>query len=131
MVARFAASLLALLVFMTSGTIGGVAYLCLMDGQVRSECCCRKAQAEQDNDCAEVVRADDCCEVRVTKASHAPARVEATKHQVQPAPLLATLPFVTQIEPSAIQQASLPPGARGPPPDSGPSLFIWNCSYLI
>ncbi len=42
---RLATSLLALVMFATSGMIGGVVYLCLMDGQVRSQCCCKKAQA--------------------------------------------------------------------------------------
>lgn len=128
---RFAASLLALLVLATSGMVGGTAFLCLMDGQVRSECCCKKAQAEADDDCARVVRANDCCEVRVTKAEHQAARVEATKHQVQPVPLVAMLPAVAQLLRPATQEANLPPGARGPPFDHGPPLFVRNCSYLI
>lgn len=128
---RLAASLLAVVMFATSGAIGGVAYLCLMDGQVRSECCCKKAQAETDEDCAKVERADDCCEVRVTKVDHQPARLEATKQHVQPLPMVATLPSLVRLVPPTTDEANLPPGARGPPPGNGPPLFIWNCSYLI
>lgn len=128
---RLAANLLALVMFATSGMIGGTAYLCLMDGQVRSECCCKNAQAETDDDCAKVVRADDCCEVRVTKADHQPARIEATTNQAQLAPFVATLPVVAQLPGPATESTNLPPGARGPPPGSGAPLFIWNCSYLI
>jgi len=128
---QLAAGLLALVMFATSGAIGGVAYLCLMDGQVRSECCCKKADAETDDSCAKIVRADDCCEVRVTSADHLPARVEATKQHVQPLPMVATLPAVVRVARPTTEEANLPPGARGPPPGSGPPLFVWNCSYLI
>ena len=128
--ARLATCLLALVMLIPSGAIGDVSYLCLMDGQVHSECCCKEAQAKADDACDHVVRADDCCEVCVTKADHAPTWVEASKHQPQPVPLLAKLPVVAQVQPWAIQGASLPPRARGPP-RSGPPFFIRNCSYLI
>lgn len=131
MVTRIVASLLALVMFATSGVIGGVAYLCLMDGQVHSECCCKGAQAEPDGDRAQLVRADDCCEVRVTQADHQPARIEATKHQAQPLHVLVPLPFVAQVHPPSAQDANLPPEARGPPSGSKPPLFVLNCSYLI
>lgn len=128
---RFAASFMALAMLITSGMFGGTAYLCLMDGQTRSECCCKKSQTEADDDCAKVERANRCCEVSVTTVDHQTARVEVTRHQLQLSPVLAVLPSVTQVQRPAILEVELPPGARGPPPGSGPPLFVRNCSYLI
>lgn len=135
MVTRLAASFLVLVVFATSGAIGSIGYLCSMGGQVRSECCCKKNQAEADDDdhCdPPMVQAVDCCEVRVTKADRQQlARVETTQDQIQSLPVVAALPIITPVRPPALEEAGLPSGARGPPPGRSAPLFIWNCSYLI
>jgi len=128
---RFAASLMALAMVVTSGMFGGTAYLCLMDGQTRSECCCKKAETEADDDCAKVERANRCCKVIVTTVEHQTAPVEVTRHQLQPLPVLAVLPSVAVIQRPVTRDVELPPGARGPPPGSGPPLFVQYCSYLI
>ena len=128
---RFAASSIALAMLVTSGMFGETAYLCLMDGQTRSECCCEKVPAEAGDDCAKVERSNRCCEISVTTVDHQAARVEVARHQLQPAPVLAVIPSVAQVQRRAIREVELPPGARGPPPRSGPPLFVRNCSYLI
>ena len=127
---RLAASLLTLTMLVTSAMTGGVAYLCLMDGQVRSVCCCKTPPAEAYKECARVERANDCCEVRVTEADLQPARVERTERQTQSPAVVATLPIVAQVPKPASRDANPPLGARGPP-ETGPPLFVRNCSYLI
>ena len=52
MIERLTRGFLALAMLLSSGLTGATSYLCSMDGKVRSECCCKKAQA--DSDCPQV-----------------------------------------------------------------------------
>ena len=131
MVTRLSASFLALVVLATSGALGGAVYLCSMDGQVRSECCCTNHRSEADDNCAGVVQAEACCEIRVAESKQQPTRVEANQDIFVSMPTQAALPAVAMVRPPRVEDVDPPSSARGPPPGGQPPLFIWNCSYLI
>lgn len=132
MFARVAAAFLALILLVTSGVTGGRSYRCLMNGQVRSECCCKKAANRNQGEGARVERADRCCEVHVTEGTRLPATArDGLSSDSAALPLLAILPVAVEVVPARSQESALPFSARGPPHRAGPPLFIWNCSFLI
>jgi len=134
MLQRAAAVVVALVLAVTSGSFGGVAYLCLMDGKVRASCCCAKASTERDQApeaCSQIQRSRDCGEVQVSEHKQAPARFEIGERPIHLVSFVVALPPPAAMAPPPQEAASLPPGARGPPPPTGPPLFVWNCSYLI
>jgi hypothetical protein len=132
MIERFAASLVALVLLVTSGMTSSVAYLCLMDGQVRSECCCKKSETKSPDDCPKVERDDRCCEVQVTEATRPAATArDGLANSSAALSLAAILPVSVDVPPAGAADGALPVSARGPPRRTGPPLFVWNCSFLI
>ena len=133
MASRLAALLVALVLVVATGMGRSVSYLCLMDGQVLSACCCKKAQAaEAKSDCPKVER-QGCCEVRVAEATEAPATTrDGLPHDHLPVPLaLAVLPSAVDVPHPSSRDVVPGIGARAPPYGIGPPIFVWNCSYLI
>lgn len=132
MLERVAVSLLALVLLITTGVTSSTAYLCLMDGQVRSECCCKKSESKSSDDCPKVERDDRCCEVQVTEASSPPATArDGVASGSAGLSLVAVLPMSVAVPPARATEVTLPVSARGPPGRTGPPLFVWNCSFLI
>lgn len=132
MSARLAAAFLALILLVTSGVTGGRSYLCLMSGQVRSECCCKRAATKDKGGGARIERADRCCEVHVTDGTRLPATArDGLSNDSAALPLLAILSVAMEVVPARAQESVLPFSARGPPRRTGPPLFISNCSLLI
>lgn len=134
MLERITVGLLAFVLLVTSGMTSRTAYLCLMDGQTRTECGCRhtKAEAKANSDCATLQRSDSCCEAEVTDAVRPPAttRDELTSGEAA-LPLLAILPWKAEVALRRAQSDLQAVSARGPPFFPGPALFVWNCSFLI
>lgn len=133
MASRFAAILVALVLVVATGMASSVSYLCLMDGQVRSACCCKKTPATQaDTDCPKVER-QGCCEVRVSEATQSPATTrDATPTDQLPVPLaFATFPPTVEVPRPASREVIPGLGARAPPGGIGPPIFVRNCSFLI
>ena len=129
---RLGAALLALVLVAATGMSRSVSYQCLMDGQVRSACCCKKPQAESA-DCPQVTRHDQCCEIRVAEATRVPATTTDGSPPDRLPMLLtgATLPSsigVPRLTTNCVVRAM---GPRAPPGGVGPPLFVRNCSYLI
>lgn len=134
---RLASALLALVVLIASGIPGAVAYLCRMDGQVHTDHCCPKDQAELASDGASELRQGDCCELRLSEAGYHAAQAEAASRLLQPAWMVATLPAAPVVVALTSQRWAALPEARGPP-DGGETphwdrapLFAQNCRYLI
>lgn len=132
MVSRAAAILVALVLVVATGMGRSVSYLCLMDGQVRSACCCKKTESQAESDCPKVER-QGCCEVRVAEAAKAPATARDGVHneQLPGPPALASLSPRLDVVPPSSRDFLPGIGARGPPSGTGPPIFVRNCSYLI
>lgn len=133
MVSRAAAILVALVLVVATGMARSVSYLCLMDGQVRSACCCKKAEESRaEPDCPKIER-QGCCEVRVAEATKAPATARDGVHheQLPGPPALASLPPRLDVAPPSGRDVVPGIGARAPPSGIGPPIFVRICSYLI
>ena len=133
MASRLAAIVVTLVLVVASGVARSVSYLCLMDGQVRSACCCNKAQAERAEADGPKVERQGCCEVRVSEATQAPATTkEVLQNDRLPVELaLASHPPTLDV-PRLTSRDLLPGiGARAPPHGMGPPIFVRNCRYLI
>jgi hypothetical protein len=132
MLQRVAVSLFALVLLVTTGVTSSTAYLCLMDGQVHSECCCKKSETKSPDDCPKVERDDRCCELQVTGATRPPATArDGLANGSAALSLLASLPMAVDAPPPRAAEGTLPISARGPPFRMAPPLFVWNCSFLI
>ena len=115
MLERVAVSLLALVLLVTTGVTGSTAYLCLMDGQVRSECCCKKSETKSPDDCPKVERDDRCCELQVTEATSPPATArEGLANGSVGLSLVAILPVSVDVACPRAAEGALPVSARGP-----------------
>lgn len=128
---RLAALLLGLMLVTASGHAQGILFLCQMDGQLRRECCCKKAgPAGQGLPALE--RDDSCCEVRASEVSNGSAvlRSEAVKHDA-PVPFFWVPPSSPAPKPRASTIAALPVGARAPPRAVRLPLYLVTSRYLI
>lgn len=132
MFSRLAAVLIALVLVAATGMARSVSYLCSMDGQVRSACCCKQHDEQESADSPKVER-PGCCEVRVSEATQAPATTkDGLQNEELPVPLaLATIAPTINAPRKGIRDVVPGIGARSPPLRVGPPIFVWNCSYLI
>ena len=120
------------LVFAT-GMARSVSYLCRMDGQLHSTCCCKPSKAAKQSDENRLKRGNQCCEVRVSEASQPLATTKDGPQQDWLRVPLAWGAFSSSIHiprPTGAEVLSAL-GARAPPRGIGPPIFILNCSYLI
>ncbi len=131
LVVRAMALMMALLVAVPASGLGQLLFFCTITGEVGPKCCC---QHEVEQDALEVpsLRAASCCEVVSAEQQVPPTRVEVQAPQFE-TPQFVALPFApserTRVR--APTRLALPHGSRGPPPDTGPPIFIKHCSYLI
>jgi hypothetical protein len=131
-VRRLALSLLMLAVLLPSAAFARVAYLCSMDGKVRSACCCPAKTQTQPRDPAPLtsMKSACCCEV----STLAPTRTAAA----DPPRVSAQLqPELVAIEPAPISAppprhlASFAPRSHAPPDPVDRSLFASHCALLL
>ncbi|HMR11241.1 MAG TPA: hypothetical protein PKA88_35920 [Polyangiaceae bacterium] len=132
MPSRFASLFLTLVLIVAGGMARSVSYLCLMDGQVHSECCCKKAQAEKNEAHGPRVERPGCCEVQVSEGTQPAAPQDALHSGDDPAALaLPSFPLALDSPRPSARDLVPGSGARAPPRGIGPPIFVWNCSYLI
>lgn len=129
MLARLTALVLALAMLAPSGAIGAVLYLCQMDGQARTSCCCR-SPGDDAEPCATIER-ECCCDVQVTKGEQVPAKLDQLAPKIELPAFAAVLPARWRGPQPRQPGLLLPLGARAPPQGVGPPIYIQNCSYLI
>jgi hypothetical protein len=132
MASRFTIIAVTLVLVFSTGLARSISYMCPMDGQLRSACCCKKAKTTH-SDRPKLERNKQCCEVRVSEASQPPAMSkDGAERDRLPTPLAwgtfspsihAARPTGTEVLPAL--------GARAPPRGIGPPIFVLNCSYLI
>ncbi len=119
--------LLALFMFANSAMIVDTAYFCLIDNQVRSDCC-SEFENSQNDDCDQQ-NLSNCCEVLLTQTEYPPARAETDQPELQQIPVVAQLALLTKQPYLPQAHASFPTVMA--PHGTGPPLFIRNCSFLI
>ena len=128
---RLAAGVLAVMVVATSGAAAGVAFICGMDGKVRSACCCPKGDAGRTGSCDRLGAPDaQCCSVQVSDVHQTTARL----HDDAPLAPLPPAPPAHRTTPAALLVADVGAsahGSRGPPGPAGPPLFLDHCALLI
>ncbi len=129
---RVAAVLVAISLVLATGMASSVTYLCLMDGQTRTTCCCSASRAEAADEGAKVERDHRCCEVRVSALAQSPATTQhGVQHDAQPLVLLASQSQALDVPPLTSRDRVVPVGARAPPRGTGARIFVLNCRYLI
>jgi hypothetical protein len=126
---RTAIAALIGVITVTSGFAGGIAYVCMLDGQARSRCCCDHSATDQAD--VAIAAADDCCEVQVSNPTQISATADGTSFSFAPLPVLATMSSSLPALSAALGRAVRQAGARGPPYRASVPIFISNCSYLI
>ncbi len=128
-VVRAMALVMAILLAVPASGLGQLLFFCTMTGEVGPKCCC---QHEVEHIEGPSLSTAPCCEVVSAESLVLPTRVEVQAPQFEVAQL-ADLPFKpsdrTRVRAST--RLVLPLGSRGPPPDTGPPIFIKHCSYLI
>ncbi len=130
-VRRIILTLLTLAVLLPSAAFAGARYLCAMDGQVRSACCCpaKAHKHERDVESQSVMRSNCCCKVS-TVAPTTPPETIAASTQVDTAtpPVAVPVPFITMPprERFVIAHAI---DTRPPKPDR--TLFVRHCAFLL
>lgn len=128
---RAMALTMVFLVAAPASGLGQLLYFCTMSGEVGPRCSCGHS-TEGGQPQVATASAPGCCElVGVDRLVQTP-RVEVVPQEVE-APELLVLPP----RPDAALARDLSSGLafcqspRGPPPRTGPPIFIENCSFLI
>lgn len=123
MIVRHFIVFLALATQVAVGSAGGLAYLCKMDGEVRSACCCPVHPAEQAGG---ALLAEGCCEI-LSAARQEPVEGELRIDAPTPAVGLAAVPVQARAHHPLIVLEPRPedPLAAGPP------LFLRIRTLLI
>lgn len=129
MLARLTALFLAQAMVVPSGAIGALLFVCQMDGQARTSCCCESADEEAES--SATVERRSCCDVHVTMGGQPPATLDHVTQQLERHSVAVVLPIAWRGPQPRQLGLLLPLGARAPPPGTGPPIYIRNCSYLI
>ena len=132
MASRITALAFALVILLGTGVGRGMSYLCLMNGQARTTCCCKHTKGEP-RDGAAFERNQRCCELQVSAPLGTPVvPPDGTRVELASAPAECTATSLVIDLPAALATEVTPTvRARAPPRGPGPPIFIRNCSYLI
>ena len=131
LVVRAMALMMVLLVAVPASGLGQLLFFCTMTGAVGPKCCCQH-EVEQDALEGASLRAAPCCEVVSAEQPISPTRDEVQEPQFETSKFIALSFTPSERTPvRAPTRLALPHGSRGPPPDTGPPIFIKHCSYLI
>jgi hypothetical protein len=128
---RIILAFLTLAVLLPSAAFAGARYLCAMDGQVRSACCCPSKTHKQERDAqpVSVMRSNCCCNVSTAAPTAAPDTVvTATQIDVAAPPVAITVPVVTMPPRERFVIANAL-DTRPPRPDR--TLFVRHCAFLL
>jgi hypothetical protein len=128
---RAMALTMVFLVAAPASGLGQFLYFCTMSGEVGPKCCCAH-RAQGDRSQVATVSAPGCCElVGVDRLVQTP-RVEVSPQEVE-APELLVLPPRPDTQQARKRASGLAfcQSPRGPPPRTGPPIFIENCAFLI
>ncbi len=131
LVVRAMALMMAVLVAAPTSGLGQLLYFCTMTKDVGPRCCCQH-EAQQDTIEGPSLTAAPCCEIVSAEEQIPPTRVEVVWPELE-TPQFVAMPFQPGFRTPvrAPTRLTMPHGPRGPPPDTGPPIFVRYCSYLI
>jgi hypothetical protein len=125
---RIAICVLLLVALVPSAAFASIAYLCSMDGNVRSACCC-PTKKQRAHDESPTVKAACCCTVTVVTPTRHVA-VDAPKAPVPVPPLIVSLVATDVLAPDRAPVAFITPRALPPPPLER-SLYASHTALLL
>jgi hypothetical protein len=129
-VRRIVLSLLMMAVLLPSAAFARIAYLCSMDGKVRSSCCCPTKAKEREADPLTSIKAACCCAV----SKVAPAKTAATNPPKANADFETPVVAILTVAPAALPRhrvATFAPRSHAPPDSPDRSLFASQCALLL
>ena len=131
MVRRIVLTLLTLAVLLPSAAFAGVRYLCAIDGQVRSVCCCPGSSHERDRSTERQtqLRSNCCCKVSATAPTVTP-QVKTDELRQGVAPVAVAVPPAPMALP-AIDRSIATRWIDPRPPKPDRSLFVRHCALLL
>ena len=127
---RVVLSLLLMAVLLPSQAFARIAYLCGMDGKVRTSCCCPAKAQKRDAIPQTSIKGASCCEVSASVPEKAAATNPPTASVEVDAPFVAVL----TLAPAALPRhraAMFAPRAHAPPAPPDRSLFASQCALLL
>lgn len=107
----------------------GVVYLCRMDGQVHSTCCCQMPEHDPSTACARPKEAC-CCDVIIEAKDGPPFTLSHTTASAKPLPLF-DLPGAVAADDLYPSRQAHPLVVPLHPPGNGRTIIVLVCSYLI
>src|SRR5712692_6891807 len=123
-------ALVVMLVLLShTAAVGGTAYLCRMDGQMHSSCCCESQPHDRQTACVRP-QGSFCCDVRVSTSSQPPAKLQEASPSTKNAsaadlPVLLVADLFSSKRPTNLAFETPPPPARNR------SIQVLVCSFLI
>ncbi len=102
-------------------------YVCTMDGQVRSECCCQHAMGGMG---ADAVDASSCCKVITVVQFLAPGHCQPGLPPIDACAAALDLPEPLLVAMLPRLELLRPPLQLQPPPRPSAQLFVRYCSWL-
>jgi hypothetical protein len=127
-VRRVILTLLTLAVLLPSSAFARTNFLCSMDGQVRSSCCCPAKTKKHEAPPVSMIRAQCCCKITTVAATSQPPATHEAKAVPLP-PVVAIITTVPSLA-SRVERATIAPRALAPP-DPDRSLFVRHCALLL
>lgn len=107
------------------------AYVCRVDRQIRSECCCgHKKSSHRPADDGPRMQASGCCDVMHGESALPPDARATEAHQIDSAPcVIASVPVAAPEPAVRTSRAEFEHAARPPPPDV--PIYLVNRSILL
>ena len=130
-VRRIILTILTLAVLLPSAAFAGARYLCAMDGQVRSDCCCpTKAKQQRDAEPTTQMRSNCCCTISTTAPTVTPPQIkeETASLAIPVIPIAVPVPAFAL---PAQERVIISQAADSRPPKPDRTLFVRYCALLL
>ena len=109
--------------------VGGTSFLCRIDGQTHSSCCCESQRHDQRPACIRP-QGSFCCDVRVTTGSQPPAKLREAAASIMKAGA-AGLPIPQVADLLSSKRPMYPAFGTPSPPAGSTTIQVLVCSFLI
>lgn len=126
---RLTALVVTLVLLSHTAALGGTAYLCRIDGQMHSSCCCESQRHNQQTACVRP-QGSFCCDVRVTTSNQPPVKLQEAAASIKnigavDLPVLLVADLLSSKRPMNLAFETPSPPARNR------TIQVLVCSFLI